>query len=73
MLVLTRKRGERIVIGNNIVITVTEISNGRVKLGFDAPPDIKIKREEIAGTVVGPRLAGSSNGMHGQVARRKIA
>ncbi|MFO1042285.1 MAG: carbon storage regulator [Planctomycetaceae bacterium] len=46
MLVLTRKVGERIVIGDNleIVLTVVATEGGRVKLGIDADPSIPIQR-----------------------------
>ncbi len=47
MLVLTRKVGEEIVIGNNIRITVVEVGPGRVKIGIAAPRDVKIDRDEI--------------------------
>lgn len=47
MLVLTRKHGESIVVGNSIRITVVELSPGTVRLGFEAPPDVSIYREEI--------------------------
>jgi len=47
MLVLTRKPGERLVIGNNIVVTVVSVRNGQVRLGFDAPREVSIRREEI--------------------------
>jgi len=47
MLVLTRKPGETVVVGNSIRITVIELSPGVVRLGFDAPPEVSIYREEI--------------------------
>lgn len=47
MLVLTRKVGEEIVIGDNIRITVVEVGPGRVKIGIAAPKDVRIDREEI--------------------------
>ena len=47
MLVLTRKPGEQIVIGNNIRITVVQLGNGRVKLGIEAPPTVSVDRAEI--------------------------
>ena len=47
MLVLTRKPGESIVIGQNIVITVIEIKGGQVRIGIDAPRDIQVHREEV--------------------------
>ena len=47
MLVLSRKRGERIVIGPNIELTVVDIRGNRVRLAFDAPRDVSIHRQEI--------------------------
>lgn len=47
MLVLTRKLGESIHIGDDIVITVVDVRPSRIRLGIDAPPEIRIEREEI--------------------------
>jgi carbon storage regulator len=47
MLVLTRKLGENIRIGDVIKITVLEVRSGQVKLGIDAPAEVKVHREEI--------------------------
>ena len=47
MLVLTRRQGESIVIGNGIKLTVVTVGPGRVKLGIEAPPHVRIDREEI--------------------------
>jgi carbon storage regulator len=47
MLVLTRKPGEAIIIGNNIKITVVDIGHGRVKIGVEAPANVSIDREEV--------------------------
>lgn len=47
MLVLTRKENERVVIGNDIVISVVSIGPGRVKIGIEAPKWMAIDREEI--------------------------
>ena len=47
MLVLTRKPGESVVLGNSIRVTVVECSSGTVRLGFDAPAEVSIYREEI--------------------------
>lgn len=47
MLVLSRKQGEQIRIGENIVITVQRLSGNRVSLGIEAPADCKIMRGEL--------------------------
>mgnify|MGYP000591408750 CR=1 FL=1 len=49
MLVVTRKRGERILIGRNCWMKIIDIKGGHVRLGFDAPPSVQVLREEIAG------------------------
>ena len=48
MLVVTRKIGERILIGDKIVVTVVKIGNGGVRIGVEAPPEMAIVREELA-------------------------
>ena len=48
MLVLSRKVGERIVIGPNVVITVIAAKNGRVRLGIEAPSNVPVHREEVS-------------------------
>jgi carbon storage regulator len=50
MLVLTRKNGESVWIGDSIRVEVLEIKGGRVKLGFSAPPELDIQRDEIRRT-----------------------
>lgn len=47
MLVLSRKEGERVVIGDNITIVVSRISGNRVTLGIEAPRDVKVVRGEL--------------------------
>lgn len=47
MLVLTRKKDESIVIGDNIEIVVVGIEDGKVKLGISAPKNIEIHRKEV--------------------------
>ena len=47
MLVLTRKAGEGIIIGDDIRITVVELKGGGVRIGIDAPREKKIYRQEV--------------------------
>ncbi len=47
MLILTRKSGESIRIGNNIVISILESSSRYLKIGIDAPKDVAVYRNEI--------------------------
>lgn len=47
MLVLSRKLGERICIGDNIFITVVDINRGKIRLGIEAPRDVPVYRQEL--------------------------
>ena len=55
MLVLSRKLGEKIIIGDNIVVTVVKIDRNQIRLGIEAPQSVPVYREEIA-----PGCLGSS-------------
>lgn len=47
MLVLTRKVGQRIRIGEEITVTVVRIQGDKVRIGIEAPPEVAIHREEV--------------------------
>ena len=47
MLILSRKKGEAIIIGDNIVVTVADIRGSKVSLGIEAPKDVVVNRHEI--------------------------
>ena len=47
MLVLTRRKDEKIVIGDNITVMVVDIRGDKVRLGIEAPPEITVHREEV--------------------------
>jgi carbon storage regulator len=49
MLVLSRKKDETIVIDGNIKVTVVEIVGNRIRLGIEAPKEVPVWREELAG------------------------
>jgi carbon storage regulator len=55
MLVLCRKQGQRIVLGDNIWVTVVEIRGGRVRLGVRAPAEVSIRRLELVRAAAGSR------------------
>ncbi|SMP71953.1 carbon storage regulator, CsrA [Neorhodopirellula lusitana] len=47
MLVLSRKLGEQLVIGDDVTVTITKISGNRVTVAIDAPREVAIKRAEL--------------------------
>lgn len=63
MLVLSRRRGESIQVGDSIVITVVELRDGKVRLAFTAPRDVPIFRTELLteGTNNGTPIQGQEN------------
>jgi carbon storage regulator len=67
MLVLSRKRNETIVIGSDVRITVVNIAGNQVRIGIDAPGDVKVMREELLTGRQAPEAA------HMQARRRALA
>jgi carbon storage regulator len=61
MLVLSRKAGERLMIGPNIVVTVLEVRGNVVKLGCVAPMEVPIHREEVRQRLHGAKEAPSES------------
>ena len=47
MLILTRRIGETVIVGDNIKITVLGVKGHQIRLGIDAPKDVSVHREEI--------------------------
>lgn len=58
MLVLSRKVGERIRIGDGITVTVVRIAGGGVRLGIQAPPELPVVREELYQQMSPPPATG---------------
>ncbi|MCA9230864.1 MAG: carbon storage regulator [Planctomycetales bacterium] len=48
MLVVSRKVGQRILIGDKITVTVVKVGSGGIRLGIEAPPEMPVIREELA-------------------------
>lgn len=61
MLVLSRKVGERILIGENISVTVVRVSGGGVRLGIEAPSSMPVVREELQQDLAPNDAAVTSN------------
>jgi carbon storage regulator len=60
MLVLGRKAGERILIGDDVVVTVVSVSKDGVRVGIEAPRDVRINRAEIVDQVAEDNRAAAS-------------
>ncbi|WP_147795554.1 carbon storage regulator CsrA [Cellulomonas sp. Y8] len=59
MLVLSRRVGERLVIGDDIVVTVIEVRSDGVRLGIDAPRSVAVHRAEVLEAVTAANLAAT--------------
>lgn len=59
MLVLTRKRGERILVGDDIVITILEIKGDAIRIGVDAPSGVRIQRHEVIEAIAQSNVAAA--------------
>ena len=47
MLVLSRKQNERIRVGDSVVVTIVRVSGDKVRIGIEAPPNVKVLRDEL--------------------------
>lgn len=68
MLVLSRARGEQIVIDGNITVTVLEVRGDKVRLGFDGPAEVPIHRQEVHQRLEQDRQSWDRSGQTGQLA-----
>ncbi|MCQ2579567.1 MAG: carbon storage regulator CsrA [Treponemataceae bacterium] len=61
MLILTRKTNEKIRIGNDITITIIEVRGDQVKVGIEAPKDVKVFRQEVFNAIQNENRAAVVN------------
>lgn len=62
MLVLSRRVGERLVIGDNIVITVIDVRSDGVRIGIDAPREVRVNRAEVLEAVQQANVEAAQSG-----------
>ena len=53
MLVLSRKQNERIRVGDSVVVTVVRVSGDKVRIGIEAPPHVRVLRDELEDNCLG--------------------
>jgi carbon storage regulator len=61
MLILTRRVGEKLIIGENVTVTMLSVKGNQIRIGIDAPRDITVNREEIFQRILSERKGLSSD------------
>jgi len=65
MLILTRRVGETVMIGNDVTVTVLGVKGNQVRIGVNAPRDVAVHREEIFERIKREEQEGDSHAAHG--------
>jgi carbon storage regulator len=68
MLVLSRKQNERIRVGDSVVVTIVRVSGDKVRIGIEAPPHVRVLRDELNPDDEFRAAAGTGNSFAGTIA-----
>jgi len=61
VLILTRRVGEKLIIGENVTVTILGVKGNQIRIGIDAPSDVTVNREEVYQRILKERQALNEN------------